>query len=83
MRQDVALDHVGFDLQLVAFDDDLPDAAEESGLGLPPGQPLELGVAADEEAVVRVRRGDAGNADAGLCEDVVDRQRHDVLGFDG
>ena len=33
----------------------------------------------NEEAVISVGRGHAGDADAGLSKDVVDRQRHNVL----
>ena len=41
--------------------------------------PARFRVSADEEAVVGVSGRDAGDADARLSKDVVDRQSHDVL----
>ena len=82
MREDVSFEHLFVDLQFDAFDDDLSDAAEESGVRLASRQTFEFWMASDEEAVVRVRRRDARNADARLGKDVVDGQGDDVLRFD-
>ena len=83
MRENVSFEHLLIDLQFDSLHDNLPYAADEAVVRLPPGQPLDLRVSADEESVVRVRRRDAGNSDARLSEDVVYGERDHVLGFDG
>ena len=99
MRPDVSLSpHAGVDVERVAFDDNVLDASDVGGLCVdprhgpvppsPPARgpgaiPVDPRVASDEEAVVGVGRADAGSPDAGLGEDVVDRQGHHVLGFHG
>ncbi len=81
VRHDVSLDHGVVDVQPDVLDDDIADAADEAGLGLQSGEAVGARVAAQEEAVVGVRRGDARHADAGLREDVIHRQSHHVLRF--
>ncbi len=79
MRADVSPEHVLRDLERLPLDDDVLDAAHERGARQPPGQPVRLLVAADEQAVVRVRGRDAGDTDAGLGKGAVHGESHHVL----
>ena len=55
VREYVTLEHLLIDLKFDSLHDDLPDAAHEAVVRLPARQPLDLRVAADEKAVVRIR----------------------------
>ena len=84
MRGNVAVQHFVGDLKLVALDDDVPHAPDKVAVGLEGGpEPPRPGVAAQEQRVVGVCRADPGHADPGLGKDLVDRERHHVLGLHG
>lgn len=42
-----------------------------------------IGMTADEERIIRVGRRDTRHSDTRFDEDVIDRQGHHILGFDG
>ena len=81
MGGDVSPQHILRDLQRGSLDDDVLDAPDKVRVCAPPHQSVGLLVSADEEAVVGVGGGDAGDADAGLREGAVHGQSHHILGL--
>ena len=71
MGHDVSLEHPALDVQLLPFDDNVLDAADIGLLSLKAGQPFDPRMTSDKEAVVRVGRGHARNADSRLGKNLV------------
>ncbi len=55
MREYISFEHLLINLKFDSLDYNLPDAAHEAVVRLPARQPLNLRMATDEKAMVRIR----------------------------
>ena len=87
VRGNVSKDLVHSELVHLPLNHDVLHAPVEAGLlhlepGACPLEPPGSDVTSEEQRVVGVSRADARNSNAGLGEDLVDREGHHVLGLD-